>query len=126
MASKIFASNLFGYYLLYPILVILFIPILVWFYIELQNLRARWKCRKQNIPYARLPSFAKAYLKKKRFDKIENDNFNGDGFAYGSILFNRFTISLSNPELVQIICNKEFTKFSTRRVIKSNCQDNIE
>lgn len=96
---------------------ILILLIVLWLiYVEWKEYQARVKCDRQNLRYVRVPNILLALLKNQRHDQIESKLHDKYGQIYGCNFANDFTIVLSNPELVQIICNKEFTNFTNHRV----------
>ncbi|OTF78683.1 hypothetical protein BLA29_003577 [Euroglyphus maynei] len=68
-----------------------------------------------------------AILRKKRFDIMETEFIKTNGKVFGCNMVNQMTIYVADAELVQIVCNREFTKFANRRDVKleDNVWDNL-
>ena len=103
-------------YLLYIISVVIIIFIIWRLYIEFYEYLIKEQCRRQNLKFVRIPSQSMALLRKKRYDIVETELVKKNGKLFGANMLNEMTIYVADAELVQIICNREFTKFSNRRV----------
>ena len=87
-----------------------------WFiyrYLETNNVK---KFKKRNVEYVNYPSQLLAMLKKKQFHLMEKREIEKHGSVFGFNLFLDKTIIVAEPELLQIVFNKEFTNFTNRRV----------
>ena len=87
-----------------------------WFiyrYLESNNLK---KFKERNIKYVNYPSQLLAMLKRKQFHLMEKREIEKHGSVFGFDLFFVKTIIVAEPELLQIVFNKEFTNFTNRRV----------
>lgn len=116
MFSTIFRDFLLNPYLLYIISVVIIIFIIWRLYIEFYEYLIKEQCRRQNLKFVRIPSQSMALLRKKRYDIVETEMIKTNGKLFGANMLNEMTIYVADAELVQIICNREFTKFSNRRV----------
>lgn len=96
---------------------IIAISILIWLLFEWKEYETKLKCGQRHLSYARVPSQFWSLLTRQRHDQMELKLDQKHGYFYGCNFFNQFTIILTHPELVQIVCNKEFTNFSNRRVL---------
>ena len=116
MLSTILVGFLFSPALTYAIGLLITLAILIVAWIEWNEHRVRQKCRRQNIPYVRIPSLSMTLLRRQRYDLIEIDLARKYGKVFGGTMFSEPTIYVTDAELAQIITNREFTKFANRRV----------
>lgn len=100
----------------YAIGVSIIIGILIWAWLEWNEHSIKKKFHQQNIRYVRIPSFNITLMSGKRFDLIELDLARKYGKVFGGSMFSEPVIYVTDAELAQIICNREFTKFANRRV----------
>nr|XP_027194407.1 cytochrome P450 3A4-like [Dermatophagoides pteronyssinus] len=114
--------SLLVHYFYYLIGFLSIIPLLIWIYIELKEYQIKQRCKRQNLPYVRLPAwnFTVLFGYGQRFDLFITKAINEHGKIFGFNMFNRMTISIADPELVQIVCNREFTKFPNHRSMVTN------
>lgn len=70
----------------------------------------------QNLKYKNIPSQLLTIFRKGRFERIEQKKLKENNRLYGCDMFFKKTITTIEPELVQIVMNKEFTNFTNRRV----------
>lgn len=106
-------ENRFFFYS-FSILVLLVIVALA--VLEWQEYRTKRKFSKQKVRYVRSPSSFLCLAFNKRFDLIENEIMKKNGPIYGCNFLGKPTIVIDNPEIVQLICHKEFHKFANHRV----------
>lgn len=71
---------------------------------------------KRKLKFVRVPSQIWSVITKKRFEYLEQKLLNENNKLYGCCNFLNKTITTIEPELVQIVFNKEFTNFTNRRV----------
>ena len=117
--QKMSAISLLVHYFYYLIgFSAIIIPLLIWIYIEYREYQVKQQCKRQNLPYVRLPAwnFTVLFGYGQRFDLFITKAINEHGKIFGFNMWNRMTISIADPELVQIVCNREFTKFPNHRV----------
>ena len=117
--QKMSAISLLVHYFYYLIgFSAIIIPLLIWIYIEYREYQVKQQCKRQNLPYVRIPAwnFAVLFGYGRRFDLFTTKAMLEYGKIFGFNMWNRMTISIADPELVQIVCNREFTKFPNRRV----------
>ncbi|KAF7488624.1 Cytochrome P450 3A24 [Sarcoptes scabiei] len=107
-------ENRFFFYS-FSILVLLVIVALA--VLEWQEYRTKRKFSKQKVRYVRSPSSFLCLAFNKRFDLIENEIMKKNGPIYGCNFLGKPTIVIDNPEIVQLICHKEFHKFANHRSI---------
>ncbi|OTF80508.1 hypothetical protein BLA29_000420 [Euroglyphus maynei] len=117
MLSSLFIQSLS--YILYAIGFLAIIPILIFAYIEWTEFQVKQQCKRQNLRYARVPAwnFSLLFKNERRFDKITSKAMHENGKVFGYNMWNQLAITIADPELVQIVCNREFTKFPNRRII---------
>ena len=87
-----------------------------WFlyrYLETNNLK---KFKERNIEYVNYPNQLLTVLQRKHFHLKEKRTIEKHGPVFGFNMFLEKTISVTEPELLQIVFNKEFTNFTNRRV----------
>ncbi|KAH9526637.1 cytochrome P450 3A4 [Dermatophagoides farinae] len=99
-------------YVSYVIGIVVIIPLLIWAIVELNEYRTKQQCKRQNLPYARVPAWNFVALFGKRFDMVISDTIRKHGKVFGFNMWNHLNISIADPELAQIVCNREFTKFA--------------
>ena len=116
MLSTIFIDFILNPYLVYVISIGIIIFLIWRLYIEFYEYLIKEQCRRQNLKFVRIPSQSMALLRKKRYDIVETELVKKNGKLFGANMLNEMTIYVADAELVQIICNREFTKFSNRRV----------
>lgn len=116
MLSTIFMDFILNPYLVYVISIGIIIFLIWRLYIEFYEYLIKEQCRRQNLKFVRIPSQSMALLRKKRYDIVETELVKKNGKLFGANMLNEMTIYVADAELVQIICNREFTKFSNRRV----------
>ncbi|KAH9423402.1 Cytochrome P450 3A4, partial [Dermatophagoides pteronyssinus] len=116
MFSTIFRDFILNPYLVYVISIGIIIFLIWRLYIEFYEYLIKEQCRRQNLKFVRIPSQSMALLRKKRYDIVETEMIKTNGKLFGANMLNEMTIYVADAELVQIICNREFTKFSNRRV----------
>lgn len=101
-----------------PIIIgIVAISILIWILMKWNEYETKLKCRQRNLSYVNVPNVFWSLITRRQHAQRELDLNEKHGYFYGCNIMNKFTIVLTHPELVQIVCNKEFTNFSNRRVI---------
>lgn len=103
-------------YLLYVIAAVFIIALLGRLYYELYEYLMKRQCARQNLKYVRMPSQTIAIIRKQRYDIAETKFVKENGKVFGTNMLNQLTIYVADAELVQIVCNREFTKFTNRRV----------
>lgn len=87
-----------------------------WFlYRLLENINIK-SFKERNVKYVNFPSQFLSQLRKKVFHLIEKQEIDKHGTVFGFNLFFNKTIMVAEPELLQIVLNKEFTNFPNRRV----------
>lgn len=82
----------------------------------------KWRKRKQrqfkqrNIKYVKIPNALWSILRGKRLELLKHDFIQREGTIFGFDLFNKLTIMVAEPEVIQLVLNKEFSNFVNRRV----------
>ena len=90
--------------------------LVTWLVIEWFERAARRKAVQQNVKYVRSPSQMFSIARKQRFDLMEKKMMEENDRLIACSQFGQFTVVTTEPELVQTVFNKEFTKFANRRV----------
>ena len=88
--------------------------------ILLVNQWIRWRLQNraklQGLPYVSMPSFVWTLLVTRgRFDLIEKRALETHGPIYASRHFNRLTVTIAEPTILQTILNHRFDLFANRR-----------
>lgn len=99
-----------------PITILSWIGILYWLIYKLLEWIDTEKFRKINLRYIHFPSQFIAIMRRVHYHEIELDGLKKYGPTFGFNLVNSKTIMVAEPELLQIVFNKEFTNFTNRRV----------
>ena len=87
-----------------------------WFlyrYLETNNVK---KFKERNVEYVNYPNQLLTMFQRKHFHLKEKRTIEKHGPVFGFNMFFDKTIIVAEPELLQIVFNKEFTNFANRRV----------
>ena len=103
-------------YASYSLLTLLALILGAWSVLNAVEKRAKNKSKERKVNYARTPMQMLSIASRKRFDLIEKQMNEKHGNIYGCSHLGSYTIVTTDPELIQIVLNKEFTKFPNRRV----------
>ena len=89
---------------------------IIYFAIQRSKTNKQIEAKKRNVPYHGMHNMFWYMFIGQRVELIEKQFVQSFGFKFGFNLFGKFTIMLSEPELLQLVFSKEFTNFSDRRV----------
>lgn len=76
----------------------------------------RKQCKLRNLKFVNFPNVMWYALLGKRVETIKSDYLCSQGNVFGFEMFNQLTVMLAEPELIQLVLNKEFASFVNRRV----------
>ena len=103
-------------YASYGLLTLFALILGAWNVLNAVEKRAKNKSKERRVTYARTPMQLLSIASRKRFDLVEKRMCEKYGKIYGCSHLGSYTIVITDPELIQIVLNKEFTKFPNRRV----------
>ena len=94
--------------------VILFI--IIWYWLKHNDDVSGREFAKRNLKYVKISNLFKSILTKERIELLKTEAIKREGSVFGFNMLNKYTVMLTEPEIIQTILNKEFTNFTNKRV----------